>query len=78
MNTGYGYVGPHDAVTTQHNPRVGDAVATRGRSLAEHSAEFSQATGNSVSGVSKMDLLSVVSEIAEFGPCAEVHVRSKN
>ena len=78
VNTGDGCVGPHDAVTTQHNPRVGDAVATRGCPLPEHSAEFSQAAGDSVSGVAKMDLLSVVSEIAKFGPCAEVHVLSKN
>ena len=78
VNTGDGHVGPDDAFATQNDARVGDAVATRGRPLAEHGTEFSQAAGNSVSSVSKMNFSAVVAKVAEFGPGPEVDPASED
>ena len=78
VNTGDGHVGPDDAVATQNDARVGDAVATRGRSLAEHGTEFSQAAGNSVSSMSKMNFSAVVAKVAEFGSGPEVDPASED
>jgi len=78
MNPGDGDVWPYSTVATKNHARVGDAVATQRHAFAKHGSEFTQATGDSLSIQPKMHFSSVISQVAEFGPSAEVNVFSED
>ncbi len=78
MNAGDGDVGPYSAVATKNHSRIGDAVATQRHAFTKHGSEFAQATGDSLSVEAKMYFSSVIPQVAEFGPSAEVDVFSED
>ena len=78
VDPGDGDVWPYDAVTSENNAGIHDAVASRGDPFAEHGTEFSKTAGDSFPPVSQVNLPSIVAEVAEFGSCSEVRTLSKN
>ena len=78
MHAGNGDVGPYDAVAAEDHTWVRDAVATRGHPLSENSPEFAKPARYALVAMSKMDLASIVSKVAKFGPRSEVRTLSED